>query len=202
VPNTKSPPKQSPQHLKATVGVSHIDVSDRTNDDTILQRLNSGGKCHDWAATAIYYLSADKFMSHSLVMCFRWTTWVTLLFAFFLSAIIKGTGVQVGMFCELSLIFVNLMDAANIRMEQLSLSSTEMKKVATHRKYLDILKFVGVVSLLFLFDTYTYLGGSMRCWQYVIYLAVTFLIALAVHFILEEYNEPSNEDTIKQSKTN
>jgi hypothetical protein len=59
-----------------------------------------------------------------------------------------------------SLIFANLMDAANFRSEQLLLSSTEMKKVAKHRKYLDTLKFVAVAILLFLFDTYTYLGGS------------------------------------------
>ena len=62
------------------------------------------------------------------------------------------------------------------------------------------MKFFAVGVLLTLFVKSTYMGGSMRCWQYVIYLELTLLLALVVHYILEDCNKSAKDDKIKAKK--
>jgi len=169
---------------KRIVGVSNYDKAD---EDTVLQTLNSSGKCHDWAANAVYYLSIDKFMSHSLVMYLRWTTWGTLVAAIFFYYVLRVDFPTVGKAMEASLLCVGCFDSLNLREDQMTKSSTRIKSLksplrTTFRSFLKV--------LLTLFISW-YCGIKLReyltrCTQYCVYVLLTFLFGLIVHYILED----------------
>jgi len=75
-----------------------------------LQKLESGGKCYDWAANALYCLSLDKFLTHSLLTRRLFTTWMLLAFCAFLLVFTKISWNQVGLLVELGSLIVSLLN--------------------------------------------------------------------------------------------
>jgi hypothetical protein len=64
------------------VGFSFSLTDDDDNDNVLQDRLQTCGKCQDWATVAITLLSCHKYLSYSCINLFRWLTMIH--FGFFI----------------------------------------------------------------------------------------------------------------------
>lgn len=167
------------------IGVSSMENSN-SDQSTLLQTLNSSGKCHNWTAAAVYYLSLDTFLSHAIVMHLRGTTWITICFAVVCTFILKMNTSDVGKIMEISLLVVGDLDALNLRADKLKLSPSKKAWLTSpfRRRRLEFLKFLAIFAIPL---PVIYFDISFPKWvEYVGFVGLSYAFGVIVHYLLLE----------------
>jgi hypothetical protein len=162
-------------HTIRTVGVAFGDI----DDTTILQRLALSGRCHDWAGNSVYTLSADKFMSYSLIAWLRWLNWVGA--GFFFVFALQGLSFARAAVDVLAIAFT-LLDVINMRSNQLE-ANRRQASVAGHVRSVRV-ELVKLALLLTFYVTFcSYCPRTLLHLEFHLYLATSWLLSTYLHFV-------------------
>ena len=157
------------------------------------QRLQTCGKCHDWAVTAIYVLSCHKFLSYSIVSYVRWLTWVGCVILALLLKILADfqhssaeTQSYLVAFCDCILMSVTLLDVINLVEFKLEENHCKVRKVFYRDCCVQIAKlFIMCIFVIVIQKSSLYVIVSR--YGYFVYIGVCLLCSAVVHSITSSY---------------
>jgi len=181
------------------------------SEENLLQRLSACGKCHEWAAVAVYLLSTHKFLSYSSLAYVRWMNWICFVLAmillylrYFLNRFLKTDSNLPDNLNDLVLCFdlilwaivdcahmlITLLDILNFKASRLEDNALSSSKIFHHRGILlDTAKLIVLYSLV---ACWCYWGPSSALnFSYIVYLTVCFFVGLTVHLIVS--NMPTSD---------
>ena len=170
-------PRAPHAHTLRTVGVAYANI----DDATILQRLDLSGRCHDWAGNSVYTLSADKFMSYSLIAWLRWLNWIGAA-VFFLLALVGGLPCARAAVDVLAISFT-LLDVVNLRANQLAANRKQAAVGDFTRSCAAELLKLALHVALFLALSLLWRASFWKFFEFHIYLLVSYLLSTFLHFV-------------------
>jgi hypothetical protein len=164
-------------HTIRTVGVAFASI----DDTTILQCLALSGRCHDWAGNSVYTLSADKFMSYSLIAWLRWLNWIGAA-VFFVFALGGGLPFARAAVDVLAISFA-LLDAVNLRANQLDANRGQAAVRGFKLSIASELLKVSLHATLFIASGYVLRASVFKFFEFHIYLVISYLLSTFLHYV-------------------
>jgi hypothetical protein len=153
-----------------------------SNETEIVKKLETSGKCHDWAAVSLYLISYHKFLTYSLVTPLRWTTWLTV--AMWLMFKLVGITNEQLLLIDDFYIFFTIIDCLNFPAERLVKNSNQSKSVIPYRGLSwELLKFVVTWAFMYIYST-SKISNFFAPYGYVCYVLISAILCICVHFIL------------------
>lgn len=188
-----------------------------SSDPELTERLQSCGKCQDWATVAVYTLSCHKYLSYSCVFIFRWGSWIflvlSILFHFFpygakllvkyssshiteveLNNVFENSQIAACFATNFVHMFIIAFDVSNLRTERLEDNDSGAAKVFKNRGLL----YQGIKLLLLVTLSYTWLTCfptfAIYC-DFVFYFAMCIIATFFTHAVTRRYRTNLSEFT-------
>lgn len=177
-------------------------------EKSILQKLKNCGKCHDFAALTIYYLSCHKFLSYSVMAYVRWMNWIVFASACICHCIIyelrhdialsraDSLLQNISMFIDALHILITVIDVLNIRDERLEDNNWSARDIFYLRGFCgELIKLL--VLLVFMAIWITIAPPQLRHFGYYGYLLGCFVIGFFVHLVVMFSSKFSDVKNVK-----
>jgi hypothetical protein len=183
-------------------------------DKVVLQeRLQTCGKCQDWATVAIYLLSCHKYLSYSCINPFRWLTMIHFglfiyckVFVFLLKQSIIGLSkeshtvsiiefVQQLLHVTLLLFHMGLvaLDILNLKEERLEDNDEVVKKCFKLRGfYFESVKLILLIVLAY--SWHSHVPSEVLEYDFLVYLLTCLIVGRIVNFIVSRKFQPVHND--------
>ena len=180
----------------------------KINNNIILEKIKSCGKCHDFAALTIYCLSCHKFLSYSVMAHVRWMNWFLFAIACSVHVVVYqlrsavdserfDTVLQnISVFIDLVHMFITAIDILNIRDERLEDNNWSARGIFYFRGVCgELTKLLLLLLLMILWMTLT--PPWMSNFGYYEYLLGCFVIGFFVHLIIMYFPALSDVEKVK-----